>query len=152
MRRDILLVLLGVLIGTLIGYFGESILNPYVEPYSFASTLTLTTDVNATTITLGETVMFKAQLDTTIPAELSALEQPLREFLLNNKPVTLMLQYQNSTYWSIVETKNTIYTINGEATFSYTFLESGTYSFKAVFEGDNALKASESQIITFTVA
>jgi len=150
--REILILLLGILIGVLIGYFGETYLRPYIGTYSFTSSLTLTVDTNSTMITAGETVTFKAILDVSVPQELAPLEEQLREFLLNDKPIKLMFQYQNSTYWSIVETKNTMYMLqNGEARFTYTFFDVGSYNFKAVFEGDNILKASESQTISLIV-
>ena len=150
--RDLVIFLLGILIGIGIGYFGESIIKPYVSTYNFPTTLTLTTNINSTIVPAGETVTFKAVLETKIPSELQALEQQIRQFVLNNKPITLLMKEGTAqTYWSIVETRNTVYTVNGEVTFSYTFQKVGTFNFKAVFEGDNILSPSESEIITINV-
>jgi len=102
---------------------------------------------------VGETVTFKAVLDTRIPPELQTFEQQIRQYVLNNKPITLLMK-ENTTYqyWSIIETKNTVYTVNGEVTFSYTFQTVGVFDFKAVFGGDNVLLPSESKVITINVA
>jgi hypothetical protein len=151
MLRELLILLLGVIIGLGIGYFGESFVRPYVSSYTFPSTLTLTTDLNSTSVTVGQTASFKAVLNATLPSELQTLESYLRQYILNNQPVTLMMKDNATTYWSIVETKNTFYTIDGEATFSYTFQTAGTFDFKVIFEGSNILLPSESQVITLTV-
>jgi hypothetical protein len=59
----------------------------------------------------------------------------------------------NSTYWQIVDTKYTVFGVEeGTCTFTFTFQSSGTYVFKAVFEGGNILQSSESQQLTFTVS
>jgi len=149
--RDVLIgMLIGILIGVLMGYYGENFVRPYA-PYTFTSTLTLTQSGNATSYTVGQTITLKAELDTTIPSELSTFESVLRQYTLNNKPITLFFKMGSSTYWMRLETKNTFYTLKGETTFTYTFTEANTYIFKAVFGGSNALQPSESLEITFTV-
>ena len=152
MLRELLILLLGVMLGVGIGYFGESYVRPYVSSYSFPSTLTLTSDLNTTTVSVGQTVIFKATLTTTIPSELSSLKSQLEQIALNNKPIILEVKDNSSTYWSIVNTAYTVYgTEEATCTFTFTFQTAGTFDFKAVFQGDNILQSSESQIITFTV-
>jgi hypothetical protein len=94
----------------------------------------------------------KATLTTTVPSELSSIKSQLEQIALNNKPIVLEMKYENSAYWQIVETKYTVFGVEeGSCTFSFTFQSSGTYVFKAVFQGDNILQPSESQQLTFTV-
>jgi hypothetical protein len=153
MMRELLIFLLGVIIGIGIGYFGESYVRPYVSSYSFPSTLTLTANTNSTTLTIGESITMKATLTTTVPSELSSLKSQLEQIALNNKPIVLEMKYGNSTYWQIVDTKYTVFGVEeGTCTFTFTFQSSGTYVFKAVFQGDNLLQSSESQQLTFTVS
>jgi hypothetical protein len=153
MMRELLIFLLGVMLGIGIGYFGESLVRPYVSSYSFPSTLTLTANTNSTTLTVGESVTMKATLTTTIPSELSSLKSQLEQIALNNKPIMLEMKYGNSTYWQIVDTKYTVFGVEeGSCIFMFTFQSSGTYVFKAVFQGDNLLQPSESQQLTFTVS
>ena len=152
MMRELLIFLLGLLIGIGIGYFGESFVRPYVSSYSFPSTLTLTANTNSTTLTVGESITMKAILTTTIPSELSSLKSQLEQIALNNKPIVLEMKLENSTYWQIVDIKYTVFGVEeGSCTFTFTFQSSGTYAFKSVFEGDNILQPSESQQLTFTV-
>jgi hypothetical protein len=152
MLRDLLILLLGIIIGIGIGYFGESYVRPYVSSYSFPSNLTLTANANATTFSLGESITLKATLTTTVPSELSSIKSQLEQIALNNKPIVLEMKYGNSTYWQIVDTKYTVFGVEeGTCTFSFTFQSSGTYVFKAVFQGDNLLQPSESQQLMFTV-
>jgi hypothetical protein len=151
MLRDLAILLVGLLLGVGIGYFGESYVRPYVSSYSFSSTLSLAYG-NSTTVSVGQSITFKAMLDTSIPSELQSFEAQLKQFALNNKPITLMMRVQNSTYWNIIETRNTLYAGQGEATFMYTFSEAGSFDFKAVWEGDNVLKPSESGVVTITVS
>jgi hypothetical protein len=153
MLRDLLILLLGVIIGIGIGYFGESYVRPYVSSYSFPSTLTLTANTNATTLTVGESIVLKATLTTSVPSELSSIKSQLEQIALNNKPIVLEMKYGNSTYWQIVDTKYTVFGVEeGTCTFTFTFQSSGTYVFKAVFQGDNLLQSSESQQLTFIVS
>jgi hypothetical protein len=152
MMRELLIFLLGLLIGIGIGYFGESFVRPYVSSYSFPSTLTLTANTNATVFSVGENITLKATLTITIPSEFSPLKSQLEQIALNNKPIILKMKLENSTYWQIVDTKYTVFGAEeGSCTFMFTFQSSGTYVFKAVFEGDNLLQSSESQQLTFTV-
>jgi hypothetical protein len=152
MMRELLILLLGVMLGIGIGYFGESYVRPYVSSYSFSSTLTLTSDLNTTTVSIGQTVIFKATLTTIISGELSSLKSQLEQIALNNKPIILEVKDNSSTYWSIVNTAYTVYgTEEGTCTFTFTFQTAGTFDFKVVFQGDNILQPSESQVITFTV-
>jgi hypothetical protein len=151
MLRELLILLLGVIIGIGVGYYGESLVKQYIT-YNFPSTLTLTSDLNTTTVSIGQTVIFKATLTTVVPSELSSLKSQLEQIVLNNKPIILEMKDNSSTYWSIISTEYTIYGV-GAATcsFTFTFQTAGTYDFKVVFEGDNILQPSESQIITMTV-
>ena len=149
--RDILIgMLIGTLIGVFVGFYGENFVRPYA-PYTFVSTLTLTQSENVTSYTVGQTITLKAELDTVIPSELSVFESVLRQFSLNEKHISLFVKEDISTYWILIETKNTFYTLKGEASFTYIFTSANTYIFKATFGGSNALKPSESLDITFTV-
>jgi hypothetical protein len=136
----------------MVGYFGESYVRPYVSSYSFPSTLTLTANTNSTILTVGESITMKATLTATVPSELSSLKSQLEQIVLNNKPIMLEMKYENNSYWQIVDTKYTVFGIEeGTCTFTFTFQSLGTFSFKAVFQGDNILQSSESEIVTFVV-
>ena len=152
MLRELLILLLGVMLGIGIGYFGERYVRPYVSSYSFPSTLTLTSDLNATTVSVGQTVIFKATLTATIPSEFSSLKSQLEQIALNNKPIILEMKDNSTTYWSIVNTSYTVYGVEeATCTFTFTFQTAGTFDFKVVFQGDNILQPSESQVTTMTV-
>ncbi|MGP3705204.1 MAG: Ig-like domain-containing protein [Candidatus Bathyarchaeota archaeon] len=152
MGREIIIFLIGVLIGVGIGYFGESFVRPYVSVYSFSTVLTLSLNESSTVFSVGSSVSFKAQLDFNVPSELSSIGEQIRPYVLKDKPIALMFKTNDTEYWTVLSVKNTFYVSNyGEAVFSYFFYKAGTYDFKAVFEGDNLLKKSESQTVTVTV-
>jgi hypothetical protein len=150
LMRELLILLLGVIIGIGIGYYGESLVKSYIT-YNFPSTLTLTSDLNTTTVSIGQTVIFKATLTTIIPSELSPLKSQLEQIVLNNKPIILEMKDNSTTYWSIISTEYTIYGVEATCSFTFTFQTVGTFDFKVVFQGDNILQSSESQVITLTV-
>ena len=147
----ILNVLVGIIIGVLIGYAGANMIQPYVEPYMFQTTLTLTvqTPSNITSISLNSTVVLSAVLNVTLPSELSAISDTVKPYLQQNKYIELLGKKDTDSYWSIWSTQQT--TSYGECSFNIQFDTTGTYQFKVVFHGTQLLKSSESQIIILNV-
>jgi len=151
---DILKVLIGIIIGVLIGYYFETVISPYTGGYSLSTTLTITPSTNSTTVLINQTVTFNVELDVIFPSELSSVESYLRPYILKGLTIKLYMNNLNSTYFWLIDTEETVYSAisgKGRATFTYTFETTGLYTVKAVFEGTNLLRASESEIrITVT--
>lgn len=147
-ERNILTILIALLIGVSIGYIGQNMIKPYVETYMFTTALTINGN---STATVGQTVTFTSELDALIPTELLTIPN-VRQYLLQDKKITLVMKEKNSQYWYIVEEKMTVYANDkGIAVFQFQFASNGTFTFVAKFEGSSILKSSNSNELIVVV-
>ena len=149
--RDLALILIGLLIGTGIGYISTNILKSYVQPYIFDTTLALETN---STITVGQQLIIYGKLDVTIPSELIQLQSYIKPHLLQDKQLNFMYKTINATYWTLISTETTVYSETEDKGICATvisFNQPGTYILKVCFYGTNLLNPCESQEVNITV-
>ena len=146
--RDMAMVLVGIIIGGSVGYACYSMILPYASPYLFPTSLTFG-QVNATT--LNTPITLTVFLDVQLPPELSTLEPYVRQYLLQDKKVVVLLKTEE--LWGVYDSKLTAYANNfGVITSSFTATAPGNYTFKAVFEGSSLLKPCETETLTLMVS
>ena len=92
--RDLIILLIGFIIGAGVGYAGFGMIKPYVEPYMFESSLTLTTET--TTVLQNSTVNFYVSLNISLPPEIASFEEQIKP-----NPVILIITI-SSTLLSLV--------------------------------------------------
>ena len=147
--RDIIILIVVFIIGIGVGYIGQNVIKPYVEPYIFDTSLILTMQSNSTSVILGETVSFTATFSVTLPQELQTLEEYIMEPLLQNKKIELYVKPEGSDIFYTADVQQT--TQSGTCILMCTFNSVGIYEVKAVFEGTNLLRPTESNVLTINV-